>query len=435
MKWILRADHLLPLILLAGVSQYAMIAIDVMKSGGTSLWQLTNDDLDSAGILRYVKDCFVVFISCAWLIVLPKLKLPTALIVRIRIYFIWIVGIIFLGTLGFLFGYSPFTFLPAGLRWILLLHASFGVFILSSSLVTGLQHHKFIFRCLWLFLLIDTYAVILQFITASNLLDLAFGNSRLTGLFSNAGVAAFFSIAIALISFQLDGVSLKKRMIITLLSIFLALSSGTRFASTAVFIILLTQMWELTETINIKRRFQIKIMFVPMVLLAIFFGYQALVKQVDRGDAITQQLEKGGRVANFFEFVELLSTADLGELLVGRGLGIGTNTAIAKNIAEGIDPNLYRFNRLTDNALITSIFQFGLIGATLFWTGIYKFIIFVKPKYSKTAKNRYNCIIIIILLTLMAGSPLEHYFLMMSYATSLGAVYWKDQFAKKLRPA
>lgn len=420
---------MLPLIFLVGMAQYAMVAIEVIISGDASLWQLESDALNTAGPIRYVKDFFVACLSLAWIIALPKLGLPSAIRARVRIFFFWITGVVIVGSMGFIFGLSPLFFLPAGLRWLLLLNAAFGVFLLSSTLVSAQNRHRFIFRFLWCIVFVDLCAVILQYTVASSLFGIAFGAARLTGLFSNAGVAAFFAIAVALISFQLDGVSLKTRMVMSIVCVFLALSTGTRFATIAIFMILLIQLWEMVEVSGGKLKSSIKLLLVPLFVLALFVGYQALNQQVDRGDAISQQLEKGGRIGNLLESVEMLYLADAGELMIGRGLGIGTNTAIGASLAEGKDPDAYRFNMLTDNAFITCIFQFGILGSLLFWSGIFKFIIFVRPKYSTRAKYRYFGIVVVILLTLISGSPFEHYFLMMSYAASLGAVYWSDRFA------
>lgn len=431
MMRLLRADYLIPLILLAGMSQYAVVAIGVTLSGGASLWQLESDVLAGAGPLRYVKDIFVLCLSLAWVIALPRLGLPQNTIRLVKVYFYWLIGVVFIGSLGFVLDYSPILFLFAGMRWLLLLHASFGVFLLSSTLVTLQNRHRFIFRLLWVFLLVDAYAVMLQLEVAS-LMDIAFGAGRLTGLFSNAGAAAFFAISIALISFHLDGVALKKRMVLTTSCIFIALSSGTRFATTAVFLILLIQFWELAETRTGQMKSIVKLMFVPAFILALVFGYQALIQQVDRGDAISQQFDKGGRVGNMLETVDMLYSADFVELMVGRGLGLGTNTAYTSLYLDGVAPEKYRFNILTDNVILPFIFQFGIVGTLLFWVVIIRFILLIKPKYSKLAKYRYLGTVMVILLTFIAGSPFEHYFLMMSYALSFGAVYWSDRLAYKI---
>lgn len=429
LKRILRFDYLLPLILLAGVVQYSFVAYSAILSGSVSLWTVDSSELTSAGPLRYIKDVLIFFVSIAWLIVLPTLSLPRELIRLIHIYFLWLIAVIGIGLIGFMLGYSPLLFLPSGLRWLLLLHAAFGVFILSSTLVIDKTRHEFIFKFLLTILLVNGYTTLLQFKSASSALTLALGASRLTGLFSNAGVAAGFALAVALLISQLDGVGLKKRIAVTFLCLFLALSSGTRYATSAVFLIILSQFWEMMGKGGKGFRVNRKIVFVPLALVAIFIGYQALISQVDRGDAISQQFGEGGRAGNFLVTINMLSSANIGELFFGRGLGIGTNTAMSNLLANGIDTDQYRFNKLVDNSLLTGIFQFGLFGSLVFWFGIWKFISFTKPKYSSLAKPRFLVTVTAILMTVVLGSPFEQYFLMMAFASSLGSVYWSDRIA------
>lgn len=427
LKRMLRFDYLLPLILLAGVAQYSLVAYTAIVSGSVSLWTIDFSELTSAGPLRYVKDAMIVGISIAWLIVLPTLHLPRELVRLIHIYFLWLGVVIGVGLIGFILEYSPLFFLPAGLRWMLLLHAAFGIFILSSTLVIGNTRHKFIFRFLLVILLINSYATLLQLKSTANAIGVAFGAARLTGLFSNAGVAATFAIAVALFVSQLNEIGLKRRISVTFVCLFLALSSGTRYATGAVFIIILAQLWELIDVGTGGLKARKKVVFFPLAVLAIFIGYQALILQVDRGDAIFQQFGQGGRVDNFFITINLLYSSDIAELFFGRGLGIGTNTAISALFADGINPSRYRFNILVDNSLLTGIFQFGLFGSLVFWFGIWKFIKFVKPKHSSIAKARFLVVSTVILMTVVLGNPFEQYLLMMAFASALGSGYWLDR--------
>lgn len=424
LRTMLRFDYLLPLLLLAGIAQYGFVAYSAVVSGNVALWTIDSTELASAGLLRYVKDAFVAGVSVAWLVILPKLRLPKELVQLIRVYFLWLASLVAVGLVGFLLGYSPLFFLPAGLRWMFLLHAAFGVFVLSSGLVIGNANHKLIYRFFGAMLLLHGIVVVLQGWSVGGL-NLAVGASRLTGVFSNAGVAATFVLAVALIVSHLDGVRLRKKILVNFVCLFLALSSGTRYATGAIFLIVLSQLWELMDESTLRA--YKKIVFFPLAGLAIFFGYQALIDQVDRGDAISQQFGTGGRVANFLLALNLLSSADIIELLFGRGLGIGTNTAIGALLGDGLDPGLYRFNLLADNALVTGFYQFGLIGSLVFWLGLVKFILFVKPKYSRSAKPRFLVAVTIILMTVVLGSPFEQYFLMMAFASALGAVYWSDR--------
>ena len=428
MKRLLRFDFLIPLIMLIGIMQYANVAFELIMSGNISIFAVDTESLYSAGPLRYLKDLFVILFSFGWVLLLPSLFLPLRVTLFLRAYFMWLLGVVLIGSLGFLFEYSPIFFYLSGIRWLLLLHASFGVFILSFNFVKVQNRHPFIFKFLVILALCNGYAVALQFQLVSSLWGMAFGSARLTGLFGSAGVSAFFAIAVALFSSMLDGASLKGRMWLTVFSFFIALSAGSRFSMGAIFLIFMFQIWEWAESSNINLKGKIKLMIFPIFIVMITMGYQSVNEQVDRGDALTSQLGKGGRVSNFMDALDILSNAEIGELLVGRGLGIGTNTAISQNYAEGVDPDIYRFNKLMDNAFVTCFFQFGILGSFLFWWGIYNIINFAKPKSSTIAKHRYIVVVVVFVTTLLLGNPLEQYFLMMSYAAALGAAYWSDQY-------
>ena len=430
-KRMLRFDYLLPLILLAGVAQYSFATYTTIVSGGISLWTMDSYELTTAGPLRYVKDILIIGLSIAWVAALPTLQLPRKLVRLLHIYFLWFGGVISLGLIGFILDYSPLFFLPAGLRWLLLLHAAFGVFLLSSKFVIDTDRHQFIFKFICAILLVNSYATLLQLRFALSALDSALGASRLTGLFSNAGVAGLFALAIALIISQLDGIGLRKRIVVIFLCLFLALSSGTRFATGAVFLIILNQVWEMVDKGGKRFRGIKKIIFIPLALVSIFIGYEALISQVNRGDAISQQFGDGGRAGNFLIVIKMFFSANVFELLFGRGLGIGTNTAIGILVGSGVNPGLYRFNMLVDNSLLTCMFQIGLFGSFLFWFGIWRFISFTKPKHSRLAKSRFLVTVAIILMALGLGNPFEHYFLMMAFAYSLGQIYWSDRIARQ----
>ena len=429
MKWLVNVKYIIPLLLFAGVAQYALVAVNMIIFGEISLWTLESDVLEASGPLRYIKDLVVVLVAVAWVIFIPTFNLSSELVSLLRTYFFWLTFILIIGLIAFLLDYSPITFFPAGFRWLLLLHSAFGIFLISSALAVSTKSHVIIFRFILVLLALDTYAVLLQFASASSLYDLAFGAARLPGLFSNAGIAAFFVIAITLISGQLDGISLNARMAVTALCVFLALSSGTRFATMAIFIFLLLQLLEKTHYSNPRLGGLIKIMLVPIFILLISFGYEALLNQVDRGNAISDQFGSGGRVANFIESIDMLSDGDIGELLIGRGLGIGTNTAYSSILSAGINPETYRFNILVDNSFLTCFFQIGLVGSLIFWYGLGKFIFLVRPRKSKIAKIRFAGTILVIFLTVVLGNPFEHFFLMMSYAIALSCIYWTDRLS------
>jgi hypothetical protein len=118
------------------------------------------------------------------------------------------------------------------------------------------------------------------------------------------------------------------------------------------------------------------------------------------------------------------SIADPGEMLVGRGLGIATNTAISYQLVQGIDPSQFRFNRLIDNTFVTLTFQTGVLGLVLFVGGALAFFRFVRPRPPfGHARGRYRALLAITLMTLFGGNLLEQYFLLTTLFIAFGDIY------------
>ena len=421
-----KSKNLVPGIFIIGMLQYVMAVYQMLNEGRFSLWSITADDVVDAGPLRYGKDLFVILLAIFWTWRLPTLMLPRQLLRLIKSYFFWLGCIITVGLVGFLFDYSPLFFLSFGLRWLLLLHAAFGVFILSSGWAIKLDDHKFIFNWLLIIQLINFLVVLIQFQLGLSQLDIAFGSSRLTGLMGQAAIAGLFSLSIGMVCQQLDGVDYKYRICMTLLCVILAIFSGTRFAIFSLYIIFIIQCWEILISVDKKYRELSKSIFVIGAVLATVSFYFMIVGLVDRGGLLDAQLDKDGRIANFLVAINMISSANIGELFFGHGLGVGTNTAIGLSAVDGVDLSYSRFNMPVDNAVLTGVFQFGLLGSILFWSGILSFILFVKPKNSTIAKYRYGTSVFILMLAVVTGNLFEWYFFMMAQALALGAIYWSD---------
>ena len=377
MKKVFSSHYLICLALIIGVSQYALVAVDIIATGGQSLWEVESDILISSGFFRYIKDIFLLMFSISWVIIFNSLPSTKNLQIFINNYFYWLITIILIGVIGFLLGYSPIFFLPSGLRWIMLLHVSMGIFIFSSLTVLNRPKNIVIMRYLWTIALADLALVFIQFRSISSIFDLAFGESRLTGFFANAGVAGSFAICICMVTMVLDGVNLKTKLLYSVICAILGLSSGSRFSVFACSVIILSQLYEFSDYLSPLKRKIIRIFLSIFTILTAPLAYVALNDQVGRGDAITQQFEEGGRAYNFSENINLLLSSNPIEFLVGRGLGIGTNTAFSYLKSEEIDPDIFRFNLLTDNVFITSMFQFGLLGSIVFWSGIVSILMLV----------------------------------------------------------
>ncbi|WP_416050612.1 hypothetical protein [Cupriavidus basilensis] len=423
-KW-LRFEILIPLIFIVGVAQYGGAAGTSALQGDGALWQMDNATMEGAGISRYVKDGFLLILSISWPIYIKKLGLPRATTNLVGIYFIWVVLAISLGLIGAIFGDGSWIFIFAGLRWLMLLHASFGVFLMTYSLPDKMGKHKSVIYCLILLALLDLVVVMWQLRSGQAAFGVSFGQGRLTGLFNNAGVAGFFGLALALTGLQLDGASRKSRLVLSSAALVIALSTGTRSMIIGVFLVMMVQVLEGVES-GSRRGIKdaLMILLIPILGVVAWVGYGWMIQTVDRGDIVEMQLANGGRISNFVGMVDVLSTAEQIEFMFGRGLGIGTNTAYSMLAASGISPEGIRFNWLIDNAFLTQFFQFGLIGSLVFWVGVLFFAVTIRPGKYKRYRRRYLIAAVMFFVILWAGNPFEHYFLMLPFAIAMGSVYW-----------
>ncbi|MFM5023034.1 hypothetical protein ACEUDO_19125 [Aeromonas rivipollensis] len=376
--------------------------------------------MQGAGIFRYLKDAYVFLISFLWPLAFINERGGGGLILFVKYYFIWLLLLVSFGLLGFVFYSTPLFFLISGFRWILLLNAAFGVYILSCINKIDFCKQKYVYNIILIISLLQTVMVAFQLSFASHFMGLQLGAARLTGFFNNAGVASFFAVSITLFCAVLDGISLKKKLFIFLICDFLALASGTRALTIAIFIVIVFHIYEMSHNRSKEVKFLINVLISILFVSSLIVGYQILMSQVDRGDAITQQFEQGGRVSNLISVFSLISSSELLELLFGRGLGVGSNTAITYLSSLGIDPSQYRFNILIDNSFMTSFFQFGLLGSIIFWLGIVFLFFFSRRNIPFENRLVFRCLSMIVLLIIISGSPFEHFYLMMSFSFSLG---------------
>lgn len=424
LKW-MRAKYLIPLIFIVGVAQYGVTAVQNVLSGNVVMWTMDSELMESAGPLRYVKDAFLLLLSFTWLIYVSRFKQYSLTKKLVGYYFFWLACITLLSILGIAIGYSPAFFLMAGLRWLMLLHASVGVFFLMRGLSSRVKPQVRILRLFMALSLLDAIVILMQMRAGASIGDIGLARSRLTGMFNNAGVAGFFGFSLALCGMCLTRTSFWLRAILTLTSLFIVFASGTRSMMILIFVILIMQIYFALATSEMRK--YKKAIFAGMILIFLVFGswaYYAMVESVGRGGILEAQLNEGGRISNFFYMFDKLYAADYGELLIGRGIGVGTNTAHSMLMGEGTDPSTYRFNWLIDNAFLTQFFQFGAVGSALFWAGIAAFLYKTGSNLPNPYRLHHRVACGSLFFILFAGNPFEHYFLMMGFAIAIGLSFW-----------
>ena len=424
LRW-LNVQYLLPLIFIIGLAQYGVTAIQNVLSGNVVMWTMDSETMESAGPLRYVKDAFLLILAFIWPIYVAKLRSPVGIRKLYGYYFVWLPCIALFGVLGIAIGYSPPFFLAPGFRWLMLLHSAVGVFFLMRGISSLRRQQSHI---LWLFIamaVLDALVILMQIRAGASIGDVRLAGSRLTGMFNNAGIAAFFGFSIALCGMCLTRTSIRQRATLTALSLFIAFASGTRSMMILIFVIFIIQINAVMISYNLKKYSTI-ILFGTTIFFSVvgWLSYQSMIDSVGRGGILETQLGEGGRISNFFGMLKTLYAADYGELLIGRGIGIGTNTAYGMLKAVDIYPEMYRFNWLIDNSFLTQFFQFGAIGSLLFWAGIFAFLYETGRKLSSTHKLHHRLASSFLVFILFAGNPFEHYFLIMGFSIAIGLSFW-----------
>lgn len=423
----LRFELLVVGVVLCGMVQYGPAAVHALLSGQVSLWTMDADMMQESTPLRYIKDGFLFAMSAYWPLS-THWRSHDAVIRHITgFYFCWLALVVTAGVAAYIFEYSPLFFLPSGLRWVMLLHASLGLFLLGTVYQPQPKSDFALGLCLAALLGADALLVVRQLSSVGALFGMGLAQARLTGFFSNAGVAGMFALGVALIASQLRFLRFGLKLTNMLLALFIAMGSGTRFAMMSIAIAILAVVY---EQIQLKAG-QLKpagvLLLVSFGLLLLPYGYVHMLEAVGRGDLFASQFSKGGRATTFMTTLNLLLSSEPGEFLLGRGFGIGTNTAFGQLEAADVNPWRYRYNLLMDNAFLTAFFQLGLVGSLLFWGGIAAFLRAVRPKREATAKRSYFLLVTIMAVTCMAGNPFEQYYLMMAFLICLGLIYGRDR--------
>jgi len=119
--------------------------------------------------------------------------------------------------------------------------------------------------------------------------------------------------------------------------------------------------------------------------------------------------------------IDEISKEKLGVFLFGHGLGYCTNTANGQLSAAG------RFDEIpvcAELSFFVIFSQFGILGSLLFWIGVLRLLILVNPRQGGELKTRYYVTMMFFIGAVLGDIMFEHYFLMMSFATAFGSIYW-----------
>lgn len=390
------------LILFASSYQYIISAYLVTRDGIPLFWGIPTDYINQAGPLRFGKDVAIILFSFYW----PnRVKFDN----QLEIYLVWIFSIILCGSISYIAGTGELNFFLVGLRWILLLHCSFGIYKLVENSDINYKYELFIFAFLTFTSSLSIIFSILQF--RSNGYEGLIGQSRLPGIFSVGGTAGYFALGASIILRTINNQKIYLKLFGYILFSIQAAVSGTRYSLIGCFAVAYSDLRHIVKNSKISEKstllLLIDITFSVFGIVALFGLSQSVI---GRGSAI-DQFGEGSRIYNVTEFINLVGNMSFLDFLFGRGLGMGTNSA--EGILDIIDINRPSWQFLTDNTFIVTFQQSGAIGNLFLFGGLLSFMI------NRNLFN-YPLIVIVIFIGLFVQNIFEQVFIMVPIAYFVG---------------
>lgn len=244
-------------------------------------------------------------------------------------------------------------------------------------------------RAVEMMILLQVAGVIIQAGLAGGRIQLGSGAYRMMGLFTNAGTLGFFSLGAVIYlcyAFLNNKATKIELWLFSLISIFLALASGSRgcviYAAGVVVITLI----EKSRLDRVSKVFALPL--IVMVVLAVVISN--LTVYVGRGNLM---VSGAGRFRAWSDLLELKPW----QILIGTGLGAGTNSA----------RSLGASSITMDSSFTVFIVQYGIWGFALF---IIQMIKVFSTVYRNSTYKWYALVLIgISFLILFSGSLFEQY--------------------------
>lgn len=407
----------------AAVFQYAPAIISYGLAGSVILTGADTDFLESGGLLRYIKDIYIIFVICISIFYFGYLtREPTNSRVLLK-YLLWLVVLLTLGLLPLLFVNTAFIFIVAGVRWLLLLTAGVCLFAWAAREPLTLSQQSTLAMLLIMVCAVDLVEVFLQARTAGDLYGIAVGSGaiRIAGFMTQAGVAGTFAILIAMLSLVLAEAGDVKRLILLFSATIISLAAGSRFG---LIVVMLMFYGYLDERLTAKGAGHFRLLARGGLLLggcaAAFYLYGKMNEFTDRGDLMETQTSEGGRVANLIKTGNLILEFSFCDVFFGQGIGVGTNTVVNMLATSSELSGNLTFNQLADNTVVTIFYQFGIFGSAVLWAGVWAFWKTVCVGSSAVVRVKQNLLIVGFLISIISTNLFEQFFLVIGFPLVLG---------------
>lgn len=351
-----------------------------------AFWQYKENIINNSGNLaqyiNYLKDIFVVFWGII-IIIMNYKKIKKEIYITI---FIVIFGCLISLANGYSIGVGI-----AGIRAYIYCFVIF-IFMKINYYNIGEKEYTALINIIKLSISLQVLSSLLIIFKSRFSFLPGQGGYRMIGLFTNAGTLGAFTIGATLLFSYIFIINKKmklNRFLFWMIAcIFLAFCSGSRMAiinNSILIIICLLSHVKICEKAKVVIIGIASSCFIPIFILM-------SVSYIDRGE-----LMASGQ-GRFTPWLELFNVSNLFQIILGQGLGVGTNAAF----------NLGQCNFVFDSFFVTIIIQFGIIGFFIFLIYFFK-LLYRVLKNNKKNKMYYFYVVIFNFIGIFSGNVLEMY--------------------------
>lgn len=348
-------------------------------------------------LIRYSKDILVVLLFLFMFLDTIKTKKIN------KIYFVFLISILLflmplsIYSLMFSDEFSLFMII-AGIR-VIIFPTTIILFVLTyldNELINTI--YNIIINLLKLIFIITVFQSLIIIIKYGTI---NIARYRLMGTFASSGLLGLFGVGV--MSFIIIyKININNNIHITpnsILIAFIIYASGTRTAMILYSILLFSYFYYIR--INKNKSFKLTNLFIFFSVILAFITLKLAESVAERGSAIAVQFQ-GGR-ATFI--IEYLMESNLKEILFGKGIGFGTNTALS--MLSEVAVNLDSSTSVMDGTINILITQFGLI-ITIIICLLYLYIVKKISNTSIPSEIKISFIVTNIII-LVIGNVLEQF--------------------------
>lgn len=371
---------------------YLAYGVSAIRNGYEVVGSLNGSGIKVSGrigmLFGYLKDIIAIFL------------LGTILLFKKKVNKNVFAAIVAFATYGFVglmcSGHSDLKFLIAGFRTFLYFGVMNLIFMTYKKLI---YDYKWINRFFCLtqgVIILQTISVILQVTMSNSWERFGRGAYRFSGLFPGSGNLGCYSIAallfLSILNQKYRILSNSLYLLDGILLLFLSIASGTRTCMILVGVCFAYNIY----TLYGKRFHLDKKVILFLLTITLIVSGPSVMSQIVFWTGRGELMASGGGRIDFF--INMLSTATPLELIIGRGIGVGTNASISMGL-QG--------TQVSDSTINLIFTQFGIVGLLI---GLWQFGKICKKLY-KADFNHLDistCIIVTLCVMLIVGNLFEH---------------------------